>query len=842
MECNPRLQVEHTVTESITNLDLVECQFKIAEGATLEDIGVGQPPPSKGFAVQTRVLAERMDGVTKQISPSCEEIVEFNPPSGHGIRVETIMTPGSRTHPNYDSLIAKVIASAPTLESALRKADFALNGFTIEGPRTNVPLLRTLLKRPEVKAAAATTTFVDENIEELSPAQALAVDDIYEIEEAGVATITSPVTGTLLELNVKVGDVVSAGQPLAVLESMKMEIPIHSTGKKEKGKWFFLPAPPPPPPPNSNINTFTSNFMRLATLVAATLVAAKGEVVDIFASVNDVLTENSVVVTIRGEHEETSDDFQDLIMNDGDLNELRPDLISLNARKEKLLDENRPKAVERRRDRNQITARESIQLLCDENSFREYGGLAVAASRSTRKLADLEESTPADGVVTGVGRVNDTECVIIAVDATVIAGTQGFFHHAKLDRAVEIAKKQSLPIIVLPEGGGGRPMDTDVPNLMSAGLNLGTWTAYSALSGAVPRVSVVSGKCFAGSAAIAGASDVVITTRASTIGMGGPAMIEGGGLGVGVLAEEVGPAPELALCGAVDVVADDDEQAIMLAKKYLSFFTTKIDSPPSTSEDQRIIRQIIPENRKRAYDVRRLIKILCDKDSTLELRPSFGGAVMTTLARIEGMSVGIVASNPSSNGGAIDSNACDKISRFFRLMKAFDLPVVSLVDCPGFMVGNAAEKTGLLRKAGRLFLAGAALEDSLFAVITRKAVGLGAMALCGGSTKNAVDCVSWPTGEIGAMGVEGAVRLGFKKELDALQGEDREKLFQTLCSAVYKQNSATNAASKLEIDDVIDPAESRSRLALHLKAYYDKQEGGTHSNGNAKTSTTDLCW
>ena len=432
--------------------------------------------------------------------------------------------------------------------------------------------------------------------------------------------------------------------------------------------------------------------MRLTTLVAA-----NGEVVDILASVNDVLTENSVVVKIRGEQVQ-NDDFQDPTMNASDLNELRPDLISLNSRKMKLLDENRPKAVERRRGRNQITAREGIQLLCDENSFREYGGLAVAASRSTRKLADLEESTPADGVVTGVGRVNDTECVIIAVDATVIAGTQGFFHHAKLDRAVEIAKKQSLPIIVLPEGGGGRPIDTDIPNLMSAGLNLGTWTEYSALSGAVPRVSIVSGRCFAGSAAIAGASDVVIATRASTIGMGGPAMIEGGGLGVGVLAEEVGPVPELALCGAVDVVAEDDEEAIMLAKKYLSFFATKKDSPPSTPQDQRIIRQIIPENRKRAYDVRRLIKILCDHDSTLELRPNFGRAVVTTLARIDGMSVGVVASNPSSNGGAIDSNACDKISRFFRLMKAFDLPVVSLVDCPGFMVGNAAEKTGLMRK------------------------------------------------------------------------------------------------------------------------------------------------
>ncbi|GMH82543.1 hypothetical protein TL16_g09293 [Triparma laevis f. inornata] len=659
-------------------------------------------------------------------------------------------------------------------------------------------MLKSLLDRPEVKSSTATTTFVDDHMDELSAnLQSPSLSPTDNVDGA----IVSPVTGTVVELNVQIGDKVTSGQQLAVLDSMKMEIVVPST--------------------------------------------VTGEVKSISAKIGDVLNEGQVLILVDGYIDEAQDCSAD-VYTDEELNDIRADLASLNKRKEKLYDENRPKAVERRRGRGQLTARECIGILSDDNdndnsNFREYGGLAVAASRRTRKLADLEESTPADGIITGKTTIDGAECVVIAVDATVIAGTQGYFHHHKIDRAVEVATKNSLPIVVLPEGGGGRPVDTDIPDIMSAGLNLGTWTEYSKLAGTVPRLAVVSGRCFAGSAAIAGASDVVIATKDSTIGMGGPAMIEGGGLGI-VTPEEVGPSHELSLAGAVDVVAEDDEAALILAKKYLSFFTDKtvknVTSKNHTQLDQRILRKIIPENRKRSYDMRKLIDSLCDEDSVLEMRPLFGGAVITALARIEGKSCGIVASNPASNGGAIDANACDKVSRFFRLLHAFDIPVVSLVDCPGFMVGPAAEKTGLMRKAGRLFLAGAVLEDSIFAVITRKAVGLGAMALCGGNTKQPVETVAWPTGEIGAMGVEGAVNLGFKKELEALEGDDRGKLFEKLVAAVYKQQNATNAASKLEIDDVIDPADTRARLALNLTAYY-KNAGKAKEK---KATILDSCW
>ncbi|GMI18946.1 hypothetical protein TeGR_g9727 [Tetraparma gracilis] len=615
----------------------------------------------------------------------------------------------------------------------------------------------------------------------------------------GLSTVSlrSPVTGTIVKLP-SPGDYLKAGEEAAIMESMKMEIAVEAP---------------------------------LTGVVLASPRHAAGDVVE----------EGEVLFKIREEAEPEVPiaDHASLCSTPSSPSSpsspstassaLRSDLSALHARLDLLQDSARPKAVERRRSRGQLTARESIARLCDPGTFSEYGGLAIAAQRRTRKVEDLVQTTQADGVVTGVGKIEGSTAVIVAVDATVMAGTQGFFHHSKIDRAVEVATKQNLPVVVLPEGGGGRPNDSDMEGLMAAGLHLNTWTAYSRLAGIVPRVAVVSGYCFAGSAAIAGTSDVVIATSKASIGMGGPAMIEGGGLGV-VTPDEVGPAHELYAAGAVDLVVDDDEAAMEAAKRYLSYFLRPHTGEREGGNDQELLRDVIPENRKRAYDVRELIDVLFDRESVMELRRPFGGAVTTSLARLNGRAVGVIANDPKRNGGAVDADAAEKSAKFMRLCDAFGLPLITLVDTPGFMVGPAAEKTALMRKASRLFLAGASLTVPIVSVITRKAVGLGAMAMCGGSTKVPVECLAWPSAEIGAMGTEGAVTLGFKKELAEAEEkggkEGRQTLFDKLCTVAHKRSAATNAASLLEVDDVIDPKDTRKRLVLCLEGVPISDGGG----------------
>ena len=760
MECNPRLQVEHTVTEEIAGVDLVAVQLALAEGAALDDALRGRAAAPRGFSVQARVLAE------KNGKPSCEPARKFNPPT-NGVRVETALAEGLGTHPSFDSLVAKVIVNAPTYERALDKARRAVDDFGIEGPSTNLRFLSELLSRPEVLDATATTTFVDDAFPD-DEAAALA-DETAALGDDGDGALRSPTAGTVVSV-AAVGEI-ARGKPVVVIEAMKME--------------HVLAAP------------------------------ADGEVVAVRCAVGDVVSEGSVLaeVAVAAGAEAAGAEAAVIV----DLDAPRPDLAALRSRLALLDDAARPEAVARRRKRGQLTAREHIFALCGE-SFKELGGLAVAAQRRTRGEEELAAKTPADGVLTGVGIVGDAPAVVVAVDATVLAGTQGFFHHHKLDRAVQVAAKRRLPIIALPEGGGGRPNDGDVEGLMAAGLFISTWHAYAALAGVVPRVAVVSGYCFAGSAAIAGCSDVVIATETSSLGMGGPAMIEGGGLGR-VKPEDVGPAPALAERGVVDVVAADDAAALDAAKRYLSYFAAPVAPPAPAGGDQRLLRRLVPENRKRAYDMRAILDVVCDEGSVFELRDRFGRSVITALARVDGRAVGILASDPARNGGAVDADAADKAARFLRLCDAFGLPVVSLLDCPGFMVGPDAERDGMVRKASRLFLAGAKLSVPVVAVVVRKAVGLGAMALCGGSTKVPVDTIAFPTAEIGAMGVEGAVSLGFKAKLDAVDGAERAALFDKLCAAVHARGAATTAASQLEVDDVVDPAETRDRIVAALAGY-----------------------
>jgi len=493
---------------------------------------------------------------------------------------------------------------------------------------------------------------------------------------------------------------------------------------------------------------------------------------------------------------------------------VRPELAELRARVAATLDDARPDAVARRRKTGQRTARENIADLVDAGSFAEYGGLALAAQRARLGLAELIAASPADGLVAGTATIAGARVLVLAYDYTVFAGTQGGMSHKKLDRMLALAAEWRLPVVLFAEGGGGRPNDTDMP--LVAGLDTPSFHAFAALNGLAPRIGIVSGRCFAGNAALLGLCDVVIATQNSSIGMGGPAMIEGGGLGT-FAPEEVGPIDMQTRSGVVDVRVADEAAAVAAAKRYLAYFTQP--SSPWTCADQNVLRTLVPAERRRAYKIRPVIDALADTGSVLELRAEFGLAAVTALARIAGRPVGVIANSSQHVGGALDSDACDKLARFLQLCDVFGLPVVSLCDTPGFMVGPKAEATGLVRHASRLFAVAARLRVPLFAVVLRRGYGLGAQAMTGGHFHAGAFTISWPSGEFGAMGLEGAVRLSLRKQLAALPDDAaRDALVAQHVATAYERGKAISMASYLEIDHVIDPADTRVWLERGLAA------------------------
>ncbi|HEV3322287.1 MAG TPA: carboxyl transferase domain-containing protein [Solirubrobacteraceae bacterium] len=487
----------------------------------------------------------------------------------------------------------------------------------------------------------------------------------------------------------------------------------------------------------------------------------------------------------------------------------RADLAAVRARHAQGLDEARPEAVAKRREQGRRTARENLAELVDEGTYVEYGPLAFAAQERRRPREELIAQTPADGLIAGVGEVDGHPCVAMSYDYTVLAGTQGMRGHLKKDRLFELAERRRLPVVLFAEGGGGRPGDVDMP--IVAGLDCRAFHLFARLSGRVPTVGIASGYCFAGNAALYGCCDVTIATEDSSIGMGGPAMIEGGGLGVHEPAA-IGPIDVQHANGVVDLRVADDRAAVAAAKRYLSYFHGPAEH--FTAPDQRLLREALPERRRRVYEVRRAITTLCDEGSVMELRDGFGAGIVTALATVEGRTLGVLANNPAHLGGAIDADAADKAARFLTLCDAFALPVLFLCDTPGFMVGPAAERTATVRHFARLFTTGANLEVPFGTIVLRKGYGLGAQAMAGGSFKAPLFTVGWPTSEFGAMGLEGAVRLGMRRELEAIEDPDeRERVFAATVAAAYEHGRGVNMAAYGEIDDVIDPADSRRWIA-----------------------------
>lgn len=791
METNPRLQVEHTVTEEILNLDLVQTQIRILAGSNLAELGLTQDqiPRPEGYAIQIRINAETMQEDGRTI-PQAGSITRFDLPSGRGIRVDSCGYVGYQMNPRFDSLLAKIIVHdrSDDFEAVRRLAYRALCETHVGGVLTNISLQQAIIASDDFIADRCRTDYVDTHVDHLlaaagdhkqlsftgtpAPGAARRTTGPTDAAPEGASVLAAPMSATVISVEVAPGDIVADGQTLIVLEAMKMQ---HVVQAECSGQ-------------------------------IVRILVREGEIVD---------AGDPVAYLVEADAQGPIE----VVREDIDPAYIRPDLANLLHRKGLLLDAQRPRVVAKRHGKGMRMARENVGDLVDQGTFVEYGGLAIAAQRKRRSLEDLIQNTPADGMVTGVGTINGSlfgreraMCAVLAYDYTVLAGTQGYFNHKKTDRILEVARQHSYPVVLFAEGGGGRPGDIDPPKV--AGIHIRSFTALGELSGKVPTVGIASGRCFAGNATLLGTCDVVIATSNANIGMGGPAMIEGGGLGV-YAPEEIGPIDVQTRNGVVDIEVVDEAEAVVLAKKYLSYFQG--DLADFQEHDQRRLRHVIPENRMRVYDVRKVIDIVCDVDSVLELRQKFGTCVITALVRLGGRPMGLLANNPAVLGGAIDSDGADKAARFLQLCDVFGLPVVSLCDTPGFMVGPESEKTATVRHFSRLFVRGANMTVPLATVVLRKSYGLGAMGMAAGSMSKPTLTVAWPSGEFGGMGLEGAVRLGYRKELDAIDDpEAREKRYQELVSFMYEWGGGINTAMHLEIDDVIDPAETRSLLMTSL--------------------------
>jgi acetyl-CoA carboxylase carboxyltransferase component len=590
--------------------------------------------------------------------------------------------------------------------------------------------------------------------------------------------LTAGVHGAVIGIEVAAGDVVGAGHVLLVQEAMKMEVPLEAPAA---GRVLAISAAV------GEVAEEGAPLIEFEPLAAGSAEAAAA-----------ALAGPNVAVAAKGQ---------------------RADLQRLQARHELTLDAARPEAVARRHASGLAMPRENIAALLDAGSFNEYGAFAVAAQRSRRSVEELQRQTPADGLVSGTGTVAGQPVAVMAYDYTVLAGTQGMVNHGKCDRLLELCARLRLPLVLWAEGGGGRPGDVDWPGV--AGLDCTTFARLASLSGQVPLIGIAAGRCFAGNAALLGCCDVIIALEGASIGMGGPAMIEGGGLGR-VHADAVGPVDTLAKVGVIDARVADDAAAVALARALLSMASQPLLNAGVPGAEPATLREALPENRNALYEPRRIIEAVMDVGSVIELRREWGTGVVTALARLAGRAVAVAASNPRHLGGALDAPACDKLARFMQLADARGWPLVTFVDTPGFMVGPESEKTAMVRHAGRLFINAAALRVPVASVVLRRGYGLGAMALTAGHFHAPVATCAWPSGEFGAMGLEGAVRLGFRKELEAAEAkgglEARAALFDRLLTEAVKKGEALNMASHLEIDDVIDPADTRVWLVRVLDA------------------------
>ena len=478
-----------------------------------------------------------------------------------------------------------------------------------------------------------------------------------------------------------------------------------------------------------------------------------------------------------------------------------------------VLDEGRPEAVARQHALGKLTARERIARLLDTGSFRELGAL-VQPSRETPDTADLV--APADGVITGTGRIAGRPVVLMASDFTVLGGSNGTVGELKVHRCARLALEHGLPFVMLLDGGGHRIQEGLDSRHFASGHAF--FATLGALSGWVPVVAAIMGPGFAGPSNYASLADFVVMVRdTATMGVAGPALVKAG-TGEEVDAQTLGgPREQAQRNGIADLVADGEDACLDALRTYLAFLPSNADGEPPRAERRDPpadvvagVGDVVPHDSRRAYDVRDVIAGIVDAGEHLELKPRFARNVVTMLARVDGRPVGIVANQAAYLAGTLDAPACEKAAHFISLCDAFGLPLVFLVDVPGFKVGTAAERSGLARRSGKLLFELAQATVPRFTVVLRKGYGLGYVAMCGGRSFDADLSVAWPQAEISAMSVEGAVDVAYRRKV--AEAPDPEAHRRELVERFRGQLGAVRAAEAFGIDDIVAPADTRGAL------------------------------
>lgn len=775
MEANPRLQVEHTVTEEVTGIDLVRTQILLAAGVSLETRGLRQesvPMPS-GTAVQVRVNMERI-GEDGAAVPTGGRLTAFDVPSGAGVRIETMGYNGLEPPTSFDSLLAKLIVHVPggQLSEALDKAYRALGEFRIEGVQTNIPFLQNLLQDGEVVAGSADTLYVERNAARLAspgrhrkryqepPQAATAFDVTAAGAPLGSHVFRSPMGGRLVRLEARADEAVRKGQRIAVIEAMKMEHPVHAP---------------------------LSGWVLECLVHEGASVAAEAPL--LFLEPGDI------------QDSEESDAAQG-----GALSGPSEGLEALRSRRRAISDEGRPEAVEVQRRRGALTARERIEKLCDPGSFVEVGGLI--------RNPLLPKDAPADGLVAGSARIGGRHVIVLSQDFSVFGGSSGHLGQDKMMRAVQQASLQGLPLVMLLDGGGHRIQDGQNSRDYASATPL--FRELSRISGWVPVVSAVMGFGFAANTNFSGMADLVLMVRGrSTMGLAGPALVKAG-TGEDIDNEALGGAAvQVERHGLADLAVDSEDDAFAAIRRFLSFLPSnaRMAAPldmNGASPASAPLETLVPANTRQSYDVTDVIRHVVDTGSTFAFRPAFGASIVTSFARLGGRSVGIVANQPLVRSGTLDAAACEKAARFIALCDAFGLPLIFLVDIPGMQIGPAAEATMLGRRSAKVLFELGHITVPRISIILRKAYGLGYLAMCGGRSFDADACLAWPTAEVCAMSVEGSVDVAYRKIYEA--DSDPQAKRAALIAEVRSRIDPVQAAEGFGIDDLIEPQETRGRL------------------------------
>lgn len=480
--------------------------------------------------------------------------------------------------------------------------------------------------------------------------------------------------------------------------------------------------------------------------------------------------------------------------------------------------------VARQHSQGKLTVRERLDRLFDTGSFTEYGLLAHHQSQSP---AMQGKNTPADGVVTGIGEINGRKVALIAYDFTVMAGSIGMVGEIKAGRIRELALRERIPLVWLIDSAGARIQEATGSMFARTG---DLFREQVIMSGVIPQVAAMMGPGAAGTAYIPGLADFVPMVKGtSNMALAGPHLVKAA-VGEDVSAEDMGGSKvHNKISGVADREVDDDETCLEAIRDYLSFFpSSNLEKPPikesSDPVDRRAeeLHDIVPANPRQAYDMHKVIAAIADDGEFFPMKPDWARNLVTGFARFGGRPVGVVGNQPKFLGGALDVNSADKAARFVWLCDAFNIPLVFLMDCPGFLVGSAVEKQGIIRHGAKMLFAVAEATVPKITVVLRKGYGAGYYVMNGRAYEPDV-IVGWPTAEISVMGPEGAVNIIFRKQIEAMPEDQRDEARNNMVQMIRDQISPYIAAGWSFVDDLIDPADTRLTIIRGLEASANKK-------------------